>query len=188
MDLLAVATGDHLFWLTSRAAGTAALLTSSASVCAGLAMGGRLLRGRTRDLRAVHEALSLATLVALAVHAFALLGDAYLSPSLADLLVPFAGGYMEPWNGIGILAGWAMLGLGLSYYARGRIGARRWRTLHRFTALAWLAGVVHTLGEGSDASSPWYLALCGAVVLPAVALLAVRLCPTPEPQDRPHAA
>src|SRR5205807_8178575 len=59
-QLLATAAGPHLFWITSRAAGTAALILSSLSVCVGLSMGGRLLRGRRIDLRVVHEALSLA--------------------------------------------------------------------------------------------------------------------------------
>jgi sulfoxide reductase heme-binding subunit YedZ len=180
----AVATGTHLFWLTSRAAGTVALLTSSASVCLGLAMGGRMLKGRGLDLRVTHEALSLATMVALVVHAVTLLGDSYLSPSLTDITIPFAGGYMEPWNGLGILAGWAMLALGLSYYFRKRIGAARWRMLHRFTALAWLAGIVHTIGEGTDAGSAWYLALCAVMVVPAAALLAIRHIPDAPEEGR----
>ena len=70
---------DHFFWITSRAAGTAALLLSSAAVCVGLAMGGRLVRGR--DLSATHEALSLATIAALGVHALSLLGDGFRWPT-----------------------------------------------------------------------------------------------------------
>ena len=50
----------HLLWIVSRAAGTAALLLSSAAVAVGLSMGGRLVKGRGVDLRAAHEALSLA--------------------------------------------------------------------------------------------------------------------------------
>jgi hypothetical protein len=49
--------------------------------------------------------------------------------------------------------------LGVSYHARHAIGAHRWRMLHRFTALAWIAGVVHTLGEGTDAGQIWFLAM-----------------------------
>ena len=41
---------------------------------------GRPPAQQRRDLRVAHEALSLATLVALAVHALALLGDGYLEP------------------------------------------------------------------------------------------------------------
>ena len=73
---------EHLFWIASRAAGTAALLLSSAAVGVGLTMGGRLVKGRGVDLRAAHEALSLATLIAIVVHAVALLGDSYLNSSV----------------------------------------------------------------------------------------------------------
>ena len=48
--ILATAVGPHLYWITSRAAGIAALLLASISVCVGLLMGGRL-RARRPDLR-----------------------------------------------------------------------------------------------------------------------------------------
>src|SRR2546423_335735 len=151
----------HLFWITSRAAGSAALLLSSAAVCVGLAMGGRLVRAGGPDLRSTHEALSLATLAALVVHAISLLGDRFLHPSVADISVPFVSAYREPWMATGIVGGWMMILLGLSYYARGRIGAQRWRKLHRCTALAWILGVAHTLGEGTDVGQPWFLLAAG---------------------------
>jgi sulfoxide reductase heme-binding subunit YedZ len=109
------------------------------------------------------------------VHTFSLLGDAYLRPSLADVLVPFASGYREPWMAIGIVSTWLLVLLGLSYYVRDRIGPRRWRTLHRFTALAWIGGVAHSLGEGTDAGQAWFLIATGIVVLPAAALLIARM-------------
>ena len=172
--LLATATEPHLFWITSRAAGIAALLLSSLSVCVGLSMGGRLMRGRGPDLRATHEALSLATLVALLVHGLALIGDGFLHLSLADVAVPFASSYKTLWTSTGIVAFWAMLLLGLSYYARSKIGMQRWRVLHRFTAVAWLLGLAHSLGEGTDAGQTWFLAMTAMVALPALCLLAVR--------------
>jgi len=175
-----------MYWITSRAAGIAALLLSSISVCVGLLMGGRLLKGRGPDLRVTHEALSLATLLALAVHGLSLLGDAYLHPSLADLTVPFLSGYKTLWTSTGIVAFWAMLILGVSYYARTRIGVQRWRKLHRFTALAWILGLVHSLGEGTDAGQTWFLAMTAIVVLPALALLVVRhLSPSSTPKPVP---
>ena len=73
---------EHFFWITSRAAGISALLAASAAVAMGLLLGGRM--SKRKDLRVIHEAFSLATLAALAVHALALLGDSYLKPSLAD--------------------------------------------------------------------------------------------------------
>ena len=171
--MAAVAITEHLFWITSRAAGTAALLLSSVAVGVGLLFGGKLVKGRP-DLRHLHEALSLATILALVVHAVSLLGDSFLSPSIADITIPFVSGYMRMWTTIGIVAGWAMIALGLSYYVRDRIGQQRWKKLHRFTALAWLAGVVHSLGEGTDAGETWFLAATAIVVVPALVLLVVR--------------
>jgi sulfoxide reductase heme-binding subunit YedZ len=181
MTIAAAAANGHLFWITSRAAGTAALVLSSVSVGVGLLMGGKLLRRRTADLRIAHEALSLATLLAIAVHGAALLGDGYLRPSVLDVTVPFASGYKTVWTTIGILAGWSLVLLGLSFYARARIGQARWRSLHRFTALAWALGVVHSLGEGTDAGQTWFLGMTAAVVVPALLLLARRMWPAPAP-------
>ena len=172
--MIAASVTPHLFWITSRAAGTAALLLSSAAVCIGLLMGGRYARGRGYDLRVTHEALSLATMVAIAVHAVSLLGDRFLRPTLLDVTVPFASGYKTFWTSAGIVAGWSLIVLGLSYYARGRIGPQRWRKMHRFTALAWILGLVHTLGEGTDAGTGWFLVMMAVAVLPALVLLGVR--------------
>jgi methionine sulfoxide reductase heme-binding subunit len=174
LNVLATAVGPHLYWITSRAAGIAALLLASTSVCVGLLMGGAL-RTRKADLRIAHEALSLATLAALLVHGLTLLGDGYLHPSLGDIAIPFLGGYRTLWTSMGIVAFWALLLLGLSYYARARIGVQRWRRLHRFAALAWLLGLAHSLGEGTDAGQAWFLAMLAIVAVPAIGLLLARL-------------
>jgi methionine sulfoxide reductase heme-binding subunit len=167
---------EHFFWITSRAAGIAALLAATAAVAVGLLMGGRMRKGP--ELRTTHEALSLATLTALAVHALSLLGDGYLKPSLADVTVPFAWSYQTLWAAVGIVAGWAFVILGLSYYLRGRIGPQRWRRLHRFTALAWLLGVLHAVMMGTDAGTAWFLLPLVMTVAPTLALLARRMRPT----------
>jgi sulfoxide reductase heme-binding subunit YedZ len=172
---LASTLSEHGFWIASRAAGFAALLTSSAAVGVGLSMGGRLIKGKVSDLRVLHESLSLATIVALVIHAVALLGDSFLSPSVTDLTVPFASAYQRWWMAVGIVGGWMLVVLGLSYYARARIGVQRWRTLHRFTALAWILGVAHSLGQGTDAGTAWFLVCTGLVVVPALVLLVLRM-------------
>ena len=165
----------HIFWITSRAAGTAALLLASLGVCIGLTMGSRLVRRRGVDLRVTHEAVSLATLVAIAVHGISLLGDSFMHPSLADISIPFVSSYKTGWTAAGIVAGWALVALGLSYYARRWIGVQRWRTLHRFTVAAWALGVIHSLGEGTDAGQTWFLAMTAIAVVPALVLFAARM-------------
>jgi sulfoxide reductase heme-binding subunit YedZ len=174
---------QHLFWITSRSAGIVALLLSSASVSLGLLMGGRLLKRRGADLRTMHEALSVATMAAIVLHAGALLGDSYLKPSLAAVTIPFVGSYAPLWTSLGIVCGWLTLALGLSYYARARIGVARWRRLHRWTALVWLLSIAHALGEGTDAGQVWFLASAAIVAVPAALLLVVRHVPaTPAPR------
>ncbi len=176
----------HLFWITSRAAGFATLILASLAVSLGLLMSTKLLKGRTNDLRVAHEVLSLSSIVALVVHGVALVGDKYLHPSFADIAVPFLGSYKTFWTSLGIVSGWGMILLGLSFYARRQIGGRRWRKLHRFTAVAWLGGLVHALGMGTDAGQIWFLAMIALVAIPALALLAIRMGrPTPFKAPRP---
>jgi sulfoxide reductase heme-binding subunit YedZ len=182
----------HLFWITSRAAGFAALVLASLAVSLGLLMSTKLLKGRTTDLRAAHDTLALATIVAIVVHGVSLLGDSFLHPSIIDISIPFASSYKTIWTTAGIVGGWGLILLGLSYYARRWVGGVRWRKLHRFTAVAWLLGLVHALGEGTDAGQLWFLAMVAVVAIPALALLATRLArsnggahvvpPAPQPQ------
>jgi sulfoxide reductase heme-binding subunit YedZ len=169
-----VNVAPHLLWITSRAAGIAALLMASASVACGLMIGSKRRSTNRGDFRTVHEALSLATLAFVALHGLALLGDGWLHPGIAGIAVPFAGPYRPLWTGIGIAAGYGLAILGLSYYLRDRIGAARWRRLHRLTALFWLFAIVHTLGAGSDAGQAWLLVLAGTFVVPAGLLLGSR--------------
>jgi methionine sulfoxide reductase heme-binding subunit len=173
--VIATDTGPYLFWILSRAAGSAALVLSSMTVCVGLLAGGRIVKGHRQELRVTHEALSLAALGALVTHGLSLLGDGYLHPGLAGLAIPFVGSYRTVWTSMGIIAFWVLLALGLSYYARSRIGVQRWRTLHRFAALAWLLGLAHSLGEGTDAGQTWFLAMVSFAAVPALILLVARL-------------
>jgi methionine sulfoxide reductase heme-binding subunit len=166
----------YLFWITSRAAGIAALVLASLAVCLGLSMQTRLIaRIGKPKLRVIHESLSLTSIAAILIHGLTLLGDSYLRPSLLDISVPFVSSYKTLWTTLGILAGWGIVLLGLSYYARNRIGAQRWRTIHRFTALVWLLGLAHSLGEGTDSGQIWFLAMIGVVAIPALLLLIWRI-------------
>jgi sulfoxide reductase heme-binding subunit YedZ len=170
--------GPHLFWITSRASGTTALILSSAAVGAGLLVGrrGEPRRGLAGgDAKALHEALALATLVAVAIHGLTLLGDRFLHPTVLDISVPFSGAYRPFWTGIGITAGWGLAALGLSYYARSRVGQARWRSLHRFTAAFWALGIAHSLGSGTDAGRLWFLLAVAIPTVPALILLLAKL-------------
>ena len=176
----------HLFWITSRAAGGAALLLASASVALGLMMSSKRQSANKRDFRAIHEALSLTTLAMVALHGLSLLGDAFLNPGLGGIAIPFVGAYRPLWTGLGIVAGYGLAALGLTYYFRDRIGAARWRRAHRLTAVFWLLAIVHTIGAGSDAAQLWFLLVSGTLVVPAALLLALRWLERAEGSQSPQ--
>ncbi len=148
---------QHGWWLASRASGVVALALVTISVGIGLAMAGRFARkpGANKTLVAIHEQTALAGLVAIAVHGLTLLGDPWLNPGLAGIAVPFTMAYKSAFTGLGIIGGWLAAVLGLSFYVRRRIGPAFWRKAHRATIVVYALGVVHTLGAGTDASSPW---------------------------------
>jgi len=167
----------YLWWLVSRASGIVALGLITASVLLGLTMATKILRrpGMGRKLVRLHEHLALVGLIAVTIHGLALLGDPWLHPSLSSLTVPFTMSYRPIFTGLGLLAGYLAALLGLSFYARRRIGVRLWRRLHRATVLVWFLGVVHTLGAGTDASTPWLRAIVLVPAIPIVYLIALRV-------------
>jgi ferredoxin-NADP reductase len=173
------------WWLASRAAGIVALVCIAVSVGVGLAMAGRVSRrpGLARTLMSVHQQTALVGLVAIAVHGITLLGDAFLSPSIGDIAIPFTSTYKPLWTGLGVTGGWLAAILGLSYWVRARIGSGLWRKLHRATLLVYILSVAHTLGAGTDASRPWMLLLLTATGAPILFLFVIRVL-TPRPGPR----
>ena len=173
------AVHEHIWWLASRASGLVALGLITASVALGLLMSGKLMRkpGRARTLVALHEQLALGGLLAIAVHGITLLGDAFLHPGLKGILIPGSIDYRPLWVGLGIGAGYLAAALGLSFYARRSIGPRLWRKAHRATIVVYVLSVLHTLGAGTDASTPWLrwaMVISGA---PILFLLTLRMLP-----------
>ncbi|MBS1676178.1 MAG: ferric reductase-like transmembrane domain-containing protein [Actinobacteria bacterium] len=149
---------SHGWWLASRASGLVAFALITISVGLGLAMSGKVMRrpGLSKKLLAIHEHTALAGLVAIAVHGITLLGDPWLNPGVAGITVPFALGYKPLFTGLGIVGGYLAALLGLSFYARKRIGARLWRKAHRATVVVYVLGLVHALGAGTDATAVWF--------------------------------
>ncbi len=172
----------YLPWLISRASGIVGLGLVTFAVLLGLTMSSKLLRrpGIGRTLVRLHEHVALVAMGAIAVHGLALLGDRWLHPGLQGLVIPFAMGYRPVFTGLGIIAGYLAALLGLSFYARRRIGVKLWRRMHRATVLVWLLGVVHTLGAGSDATTVWLRAFVLAPAVPITYLMVRRMLASPR--------
>ncbi|HEY2162204.1 MAG TPA: hypothetical protein VGH24_12925 [Solirubrobacteraceae bacterium] len=170
----------EVFWFASRAFGITAMITLAISVAVGLAMSGRLLRrpGLPAKLKHLHESLTLVTLGLIVVHAGLLLFDAYLRPGLAGITLPFAIGYRPAFTGMGIIAGWLAAILGLSFYVRKWIGTKTWRFMHRFTILVYFLVLGHVVGAGTDARSPWMIALLTGLTAPIVFAFTYRMLPS----------
>lgn len=160
---------DYPFWLASRSAGVVAYVLLSASVVLGLATTTRLVRAR-----GLHERFALLALGSVAVHGLLLLPDTWLRPGLLGLLVPFTLDYRPVWTGLGILAAYGAAGLSLTYYARRRLGARRWRRAHRFIPVAWALAAAHVIGAGTDVVSLWLQIVLAATIAAVVALIVQR--------------
>lgn len=169
-----------LAWLVSRAAGIVALVLITLSVVLGLMMAAGVLRrpGVRRAAVGLHEHVAIVAIVAIAVHGLALLGDTWLKPGWMGISVPFTLSYRPGFTGLGILGGYLAVLLGPTFYLRRRIGARRWRTLHRATGLVWLLSAVHAVGAGSDGSTLWLRAIVLAPVAPIVYLFVIRVLGT----------
>jgi methionine sulfoxide reductase heme-binding subunit len=166
----------HEWWLISRSAGVVALVLVAVSVLIGLTLAAGLggPPQRRRALVAFHEQTALAGLVAIALHGIALLGDQWLKPGIAGIAVPFVVDYRPVSVAAGIAGGYLAAILGLSFYARKRIGGKRWRNLHRATPVVYALGLIHTLGAGTDAGSTWLRAFMLSTALAAAALLVAR--------------
>lgn len=163
---------EYAWWLASRASGIVALVLIALSVAIGLAMAAKAFRkpGLPRVLIAIHEHAALAALVAIAVHGITLLGDGWLNPGPLGIAVPFVMDHEPVFTGLGIIGGYLAAILGLTFYIRRRVGARRWRNLHRLTPLVYVLGVIHTLGSGSDAGTLWLTILLIATGTPILYL------------------
>ncbi|MBJ7355034.1 MAG: ferric reductase-like transmembrane domain-containing protein [Thermoleophilaceae bacterium] len=167
---------DHAFWLASRACGVVAIAMLTFTVIVGLMQGGRMPLGfKARDLTRIHEFSSLAAIVAIVAHGVLLLADPWLAPTVAQIAVPFQLEYRPVYTGLGITAGWIAVLLGLSYYIRDQIGIKRWKTLHRFTIIAYALSVVHVLGAGTDSGETWLKAPLLASTGVVAVLFAVRI-------------
>jgi sulfoxide reductase heme-binding subunit YedZ len=182
---------QQVFWFASRALGIVAMILLGVTVAVGLAMSGRLAArpGAQGTLRRFHEPAALTALILVAAHGGLLLFDRYLHPGLTGIVVPFALRYRPVPTGLGIVAGWLTAAFALSFYVRRRIGPRRWRMIHRFTIVAYLLAMIHVIGSGTDARSPWMVAMLTALTAPIVFAFTYRMLPaSPKPALRPGRA
>ena len=133
------------------------------AVTLGLALSTRILGNRRgKLLLGWHQTLVWTALAMLCLHMAALAIDPIMRFGVVGVLVPGA----APWRPVpvaaGIVTGWLMLALALSFHVRRRIGQRRWRLLHYTSFAAFALGLYHALNVGTDLTGTRGLILAGS--------------------------
>lgn len=164
-------------WYFGRGAGVSALVLFSLVVVLGIIVrAGRPLPGLPRfAVTDVHRTTSLTAVGFLVLHVGSLMLDPYAQLRLLDVVVPFFGVYRPFWQGLGTLALDLVVLLVVSSLLRQRIGLRAWRVLHWTAYLCWPVAVAHAVGNGTDGTSSWLLAVVGVCVLAAGGAVVWRL-------------
>lgn len=164
-------------WLFSRATGLLAYVALSIDVIAGLLVSTRtgdrwLPRGQ---LIAIHGWLSPLALALVVAHGAVLLADGYVRFDVVDLFVPFAARRWPLAVGVGVLAGYLILVVHLSFGMRKRIGTTTWRRLHYLSFAAFVLVTIHVMAAGTDRANPWFASVYAVLLLVVVSLLALRI-------------
>jgi methionine sulfoxide reductase heme-binding subunit len=166
-----------LLWYTTRGAGAVVLLLFSATVVLGLLTNARFqTRGWPRfATAALHRDISLLALVFLVVHIVTAVVDPFTHLGLSAATVPFGSYYRTFWLGLGTVAFELILAIIGTSVARHLIGVRAWRTVHWLAYLTWPVAVLHGIGTGTDASTPWMIGVSAVSVSAVLGALAWRL-------------
>jgi predicted ferric reductase len=165
---------DTLLWYTTRGAGAVTLVLLSGAVVLGILSTLRVQSAAwPRFLTTgLHRNLALTTLVFLGLHIVTAVVDPFTHLGWLTAVVPFSSDYRTFWLGLGTIAFELLLAIVATSLIRGLIHHAAWRWVHWLTYASWPIGVLHGLGTGTDAWSPWFFILtviCAGTVLVAIA-------------------
>ena len=169
---------DHtLSWELARVGGMVAYVLITASVVIGMLVSLKLRSPRwprwvTTEL---HRFVTLLALVFAVVHGVAVWIDPFTGFTPAEVLVPLASHYRPLWMAAGIVAGYLLLGVWASEYARPRIGYAWWRRLHFLSFGVFVLATLHGVGSGSDTADAWGLLVYGTAGASVLILVIWRL-------------
>ncbi len=174
-------------WLVARSAGLVAFGIFTISVTLGLAFSTRLLGVRRgKMLLGWHQTLMWTGLAMVSLHGGALALDPVMRFGFPGVLVPG----IAPWRPVpvaaGIVTGWVMLALAISFHVRRRLGQRRWRLLHYGSFAGFTFGLYHALNVGTDLTATRGVIFTGIAAAPVVWLVFARiLLPRPGARKAP---
>ncbi len=145
-----------MLWDVSRASAFIAFACYTLVVAWGIGLSARAWRPPAAAL-GFHRFLASLGLVALAIHVATLMLDRYARVTVASLVG------LDPRPGVilGAVALWLAAALPLSFRLKQArfMSQRAWRGLHYFGYAVWAAALVHGVMTGTNARSPWAIAV-----------------------------
>lgn len=144
-------------WYATRATGLVAFLLLTMCVVLGVVTSVRYSSARLPRFVTVglHRNASLLAVVFLALHVLTTVVDSYTSIPLRAAFIPFSVDYHRFWLGLGAVASDLLIALIVTSLVRLRLGYRSWRAIHWLAYGCWPIALVHALGTGTDAATPW---------------------------------
>lgn len=172
-----LAVDEKLSWFISRSSGWVAAVLLTLTVMWGVLGSARLVerRGLPRWLADLHRYLAWLTIVFIAVHLLALVGDNYMHIGWRELFVPFALEWRSGAVAWGIIALYLVAVVQVSSWTRRWLPRTLWRRLHYLSYPAMWMAVVHGLRAGTDAGNRWVRGGVIAMVAATAVLTAMRI-------------
>lgn len=164
-------------WMVIRGAGIVAFVLLAASSIWGLLVSTKVF-GRAVKAKPVtwfHESLGLAALIATVVHIVALTMDEFIGFGWADVLVPGVASWNSMAVSLGITAFYGLAIVAISFYVKGIIGQKAWRTIHFLAFGTFLGALIHGIMAGTDTGHPAVTAMYFGSALLVVALVTLRV-------------
>lgn len=159
-----------LLWYLNRGTGIVLVVVFTLTVVLGvLATGRSVSRWWPRFVtQGLHRGLAAVSVLLLLAHAVVAVVDEFVDIRWWQAVVPFGATYEPLWLGLGTLALDLTVVVVATSLARSRLPHRLWFVLHLTTYAAWVAGVVHGLGIGTDSDLGWSVAMTAACVAAVV--------------------
>lgn len=159
-----------LLWYLNRGTGIVLVVVFTLTVVLGvLATGRSVSRWWPRFVtQGLHRGLAAVSVLLLLAHAVVAVVDEFVDIRWWQAVVPFGATYEPLWLGLGTLALDLTVVVVATSLARSRLPHRLWFVLHLTTYAAWVAGVVHGLGIGTDSDLGWSVTITAACVAAVV--------------------
>lgn len=171
---------NEALWALGRGTGIVALVMFTLTLVLGITTrSGRPAAGLSRfGVADLHRTAALTGTGLVLAHLVSLFFDPYAQLRLVDFLVPFLGSYRPVWLGLGTLAVDLLGVVTVVSLLRHRVGPRVFKAVHWATYLLWPVALLHALGNGTDAGTPWMTAIAATCVGAVATALGWRLMPS----------